>query len=99
MSFTKNQKKTAEVFAPDYPTDYRNAWVKSYIKTNNLTQKQYKQIVLNEMKSNKKLIDDLYKTDRNREAQERFREKNKQQRYVGSINVEMVFERKKSCFF
>ena len=98
MSFTKNQKKTAEVFAPDYPTDYRNAWVKSYIKTNNLTQKQYKQIVLNEMKSNKKLIDDLYKTDRNREAQERFREKNKQQRYVGSINVEMVFERKSDVF-
>lgn len=98
MSFTKNQRKTGEIYAPDYPTDFRSAWVKKYMKSNNLTQKQYKQIVLDEIKENKKLTNDIYKQDRNREAQQRFREKNKQLRYVGSINVEMVFERKNDVF-
>lgn len=91
MTFTKIFKEKAKIYAPDYPTDFRNAWVKAYLKKNNLTHRDYERIVKEEAKANKKLIDDLYRNDRNREAQQKFREKNQLIRYVGSINVEFNY--------
>lgn len=98
MPFTKYFKETAKIYAPDFPTDFRSSWVKAYIKENKLTQKQYQAIVREEVKDNKKLIADVYRRDANREAQQRFRDKNKIVRYIGSINVELVFKRKNDDF-
>ena len=98
MTFTKTFKETSKIYAPDFPTDFKSAWVKQYMKDNKLTHKQYEEVVRQEVRDNKKVIADLYKKDRNREAQQRFREKNKLARYIGSINVEFVFERKDDVF-
>jgi len=98
MPFTKYYRETAKIYAPDYPTDFRTVWVKNYMKQNNLTKKAYEAIVKQEVKDNKALIAELYKKDANREAQARFREKNNLVRYVGSINVEFVFNRKEDAF-
>lgn len=97
MTFTKTFKETSKIYAPDFPTE-KNAWVRKYMKDNNLTYKQYEEVVRQEVRDVKKTLADIYRKDKNKEAQRRFREKNKLERYVGSIEVELVFERKDDVF-
>lgn len=96
--FTKFQRENAHIYAPEYSTDLNSTWVKEYRKKHNLTVKQYVKEVKDEIMSIKKLITNLYKKDKNREAQRRFREKNQEQRYVGSISVDLVYERENDTF-
>ena len=89
--FTPKVIKDAKVWAPDYDTDFRKSSVKDYMKRNNLTKQQYIHEVKEEIKANKRLIHNINYKDANREAQRKFREKNRQYTYIGSISVKMRY--------
>lgn len=91
QKFTPKVIKDAQIWAPDYDTDFRKSSVKQYMKKNNLTKQQYIQEVKNEIKNNKRAIFNITNKDANREAQRRFREKNKQYNYIGNITVDFIY--------
>lgn len=91
QKFTPKVIKDAQIWAPDYDTDFRKSSVKQYMKKNNLTKQQYIQEVKNEIKNNKRAIFNINNKDANREAQRRFREKNKEYNYIGNITVDFIY--------
>lgn len=89
--FTKKVKEDAKIWAPDYETDFRKRSLRDYLNSNNITRRAYIREVVEEIRQNKKDIYAIYYKDANREAQRRFREKNKKQRYFGSVDVNFYF--------
>jgi adenylate kinase family enzyme len=60
-----------------------------------MTQKQYIEMVKEEVKANKKLINDILKKDKMLATRQKWADKNKLQRYIGSIEVDYKFIRVK----
>ena len=81
--FTATVKKDAKIWLQNYETDFPKRSLNDYLKTNNLTKEQYIREVKQEIRENKKEIYKIHYKENNREAQKRFREKNKKRRYVG----------------
>ena len=75
----------AKIWAPDYETDFRLKSLKNYMIVNNLTKKTYIIELREEIRNNKKLINQINNKEANRYAQARWRENNKQKRYIGNI--------------
>ena len=85
-------KAEAKIWVPDYDLDFRNTSVKEYMKRNNLTRKAYIKEIRDEVNKYKKLIREIEGKDANREAQTRWREKNKNQQFIGGIIVNMEYK-------
>ena len=55
MIFTKKQAQDAQVYASKFSVDLRSKQAREYMNNNNLTNKQYKNIVVKQIKENKKV--------------------------------------------
>ena len=87
-------RKVAEVYAPEYPLDFRVKGVSDIVKSLGMTRKQYENMVIEVVNDNKKALADALKYDNLIFARKKWEDKNKKQRYIGSIEIDYNFVRK-----